>query len=139
MQNRQRVLPGRPWPSLGGPHDNLALSTTRGTDPLDTRTGQAICTATARHPAPCPIHPGDDTVKSSYKFNVVQQNIRALDPDAKTRRWMLGQPQMCWKCQKDKPLFGGTIKMFGSVRRFICVDCVLAKQVELARAKGELT
>jgi hypothetical protein len=51
---------------------------------------------------------------------------------------MNGRKQLCWKCQQDKRLFGGTIKMFGSVRRFICVDCVLAKQVEIARAKGEI-
>jgi hypothetical protein len=37
--------------------NDLALPTTRGADPLDTRTGQALCTEAARHPAPCPIHP----------------------------------------------------------------------------------
>ena len=29
--------------------------------------------------------------------------------------------------------------MFGTVRRFICVDCVLTKQAELAKAKQEST
>ena len=71
--------------------------------------------------------------KADYKFNAVQENVRALGPDTKTKRWMTGRPQMCWKCQKEKLLRGGSIKMFGTVRRFICVDCVLTKQAELAR------
>jgi hypothetical protein len=78
------------------------------------------------------------TTKDTKTFSVVQQNIKALDPHTQTRKWMNGQKQLCWKCQQDKRLFGGTIKMFGSVRRFICVDCVLAKQVEIAKAKGEI-
>jgi hypothetical protein len=49
---------------------------------------------------------------------------------------MSRRPQMCWKCQKDKPMKNGTIKMFGTVRRFICADCVLAKQIELARGEA---
>lgn len=70
----------------------------------------------------------------THKFNMAKENIRALDADVQTKRWMRGRPQMCWKCQKDKPLKNGSIKMFGNVRRFICVDCVLAKQI---RARGQ--
>jgi hypothetical protein len=74
---------------------------------------------------------GEEVTKANHNFNVVQENIRALSADKQTNRWMSGRPQMCWKCQKDKSLKGGSIKMFGTVRRFICVDCVLTKQVEL--------
>ncbi len=70
-------------------------------------------------------------------FNAVQQNIYALDPDAQTKRWMSRKPQLCWKCQKDKPPKGGSFKFFGTVRRFICVDCVLAKQTELMNKQGD--
>lgn len=72
-------------------------------------------------------------------FSVVQQNLAATKDHYATRRWMNSKPQTCWKCQKDKPTKGGAIKFFGTVRRFICVDCVLAKQVEIARARGELS
>ena len=65
----------------------------------------------------------------------MQENIRALGPEKQNNRWMTGRPQMCWKCQQEKRLLGGSIKMFGTVRRFICVDCVLAKKAELAKAK----
>jgi hypothetical protein len=77
-------------------------------------------------------------MSTNNKFSAVQENINALNPHKQTRKWMNNKKQLCWKCQQDKRLFGGTIKMFGTVRRFICVDCVLAKQVELARAKGNL-
>ena len=70
-------------------------------------------------------------------FNAVQQNIRALDPDAQTKQWMNRKPQLCWKCQKDKPPKGGSFKFFGTVRRFICVDCVLSKQTELMKTQGK--
>lgn len=79
------------------------------------------------------------TTRNTKTFNVVSQNIAATKDHYATRRWMNSRPQICWKCQQDKPMKGGTIKMFGTVRRFICVDCVLTKQVEIARAKGELS
>ena len=69
--------------------------------------------------------------KANYTFSAVQENIKAHSAEIQTKRWMNRRPQMCWKCQKDKPMKGGSVKMFGSVRRFICVDCVLTKQVEL--------
>jgi hypothetical protein len=49
---------------------------------------------------------------------------------------MNGRPQMCLKCKKDKPPKGGSFKFFGTVRRFICVDCVLTKQTELKNRQG---
>ena len=67
------------------------------------------------------------------KFNIVKQNIAATSADIKTHQWLNRRPQLCWKCQKDKPLKGGSLKFFGTVRRFICVDCVLAKQVAIAK------
>jgi hypothetical protein len=47
---------------------------------------------------------------------------------------------MCWKCQKEKPAFGGSIKMMsgsvsGTLARFICSDCVEAKQAQLKEQK----
>ena len=71
------------------------------------------------------------------KFSVVQQNINATDADLKNRQRMARYPQLCWKCQQDKTLKGGSIKMFGSVRRFICKDCVEAKQAEIASKKEQ--
>lgn len=77
-------------------------------------------------------------MKNPHSFNVVQENIRALGADLANQKRMNERPQMCWKCQKEKHIKGGSLKFFGSVRRFICVDCVLAKQVAIAREKGGL-
>lgn len=76
--------------------------------------------------------------KNMQSFNPLKENIRALDGQIKNQKWMAGRPQLCWKCQKEKPLRGGSIKFFGTVRRFICVDCVLTKQVAIAKANGTL-
>lgn len=75
--------------------------------------------------------------EGNHNFSAVQENIRALSAQKQTNRWIATRPQMCWKCQKDKPLKNGAIKMFGTVRRFICADCVLEKQVELTWGKTE--
>lgn len=70
-------------------------------------------------------------------FSAIKQNIKATAADLGTKRWMVRQPQLCWKCQKDKPITGGTFKLFGGgVRRFICGDCIAEKQAALAKANG---
>ena len=76
--------------------------------------------------------------KNLYKFSPLQENIKAYAAHSKTKKWMSGKPQLCWKCQKDKHLLGGTLKFFGPLRRFICVDCVLAKKVEIAKTEKGL-
>ena len=62
------------------------------------------------------------------KFSPVQENIRAREPDMETKKWMHTKKQMCLRCQKDKPLFGGNLTFIGTFRKFICMDCKLAKQ-----------
>jgi hypothetical protein len=76
--------------------------------------------------------------KDTHTFSAVQENIRAHEVKSGNDRWMSRRPQLCWKCQKEKQIKGGSLKFFGSVRRFICVDCVLTKQTAIAREKGEI-
>jgi hypothetical protein len=67
--------------------------------------------------------------------NVVAQNIAAITAHKSLNKWMNGRPKMCWKCQQDKPRKGGVEKLMdgfgGTLRRFICQDCVEAKQKQL--------
>lgn len=71
------------------------------------------------------------------KFSILRQNIAATSADANTKKWMRGKPQLCWKCQKDKQSAGGSFKFFGGgVRRFVCRDCIEAKQAAIAKATG---
>ena len=63
------------------------------------------------------------------KFNVMHQNMTALAPMLADNEYKSRRPQMCWKCQQDKPLKGGKMKFFGGgLRRFICKSCVDEKQ-----------
>ena len=67
--------------------------------------------------------------------NVVAQNMAASSAKRSHEKWMRSQKKMCWKCQKDKPQYGGhaqTLDGFGGmVHKFICRDCIEAKQRSL--------
>lgn len=61
--------------------------------------------------------------------------IAQKSAEASNNKRMKGKWQMCWRCQKDKPLHGGSIQMLGgmvpgTVRKFICADCLKAKQAK---------
>lgn len=67
------------------------------------------------------------------KFNVLQQNTRALSGMLDFQQYKAGRPQMCWKCQQEKYLKGGAVTMLGGgLRRFVCADCLAAKAARKA-------
>lgn len=76
------------------------------------------------------------TIKTSSVRGIISENVTATSARLSNERWMNRQKQLCWKCQGDKPLAGGTVKFFGTVRRFICKDCVDAKKAELAKQEA---
>lgn len=62
------------------------------------------------------------------KFSALRQNITATNGLLQNKSRMATSKQLCWRCQKDKPLLGGNITMLGgnipgAVRKFICMDC----------------
>lgn len=68
--------------------------------------------------------------------NIVAENIKTLTAHLDNERWMHKKKKLCWKCQKDKSTYGGSIKMMGgyvpgAVARFICKDCIDLKQKQL--------
>ena len=67
--------------------------------------------------------------------NVLAENNVAVSAHQHLNKWMNGRPKLCWKCQKDKPRKGGVEKMMdgfgGKLRKFICQDCIEAKQKQL--------
>lgn len=78
------------------------------------------------------------TQRGTGAFNPKAQAVNQKTPNLNNNRRMSRTWQMCWKCQKDKPLLGGSITMLGgyvpgTVRKFICADCLQAKQ---AKATG---
>jgi len=68
--------------------------------------------------------------------HIVSENITTVNPMLEHKKLMSKRKKLCWKCQKDKAAYGGTIKMMGgyvpgAIARFICKDCIDAKQKQL--------
>jgi hypothetical protein len=64
--------------------------------------------------------------------NLIADNIAATSAQNDFRRRVNTRPRMCWKCQKDKPFYGGELRMMdgfgGRLARFICKDCIEARE-----------
>lgn len=75
--------------------------------------------------------------KSGYgAFSPAKQASTQKTPEANNNRRMARSWQLCWRCQKDKPLLGGSIQMLGgyvpgAVRKFICLDCLNEKKQKI--------
>ena len=67
--------------------------------------------------------------------SVVAQNLAASSAKRSNEKWMRRQWKMCWKCQKDKPANGGYLRITAGLHKFICKDCMDAK--EKANGKAE--
>jgi hypothetical protein len=75
-------------------------------------------------------------MKGNGAFSVLDSNNFAVNPHQNFAKWASRHKLMCWKCQKEKPRQGGSEKMMAgftnSLRRFICQDCIEAKQRSIA-------
>lgn len=60
--------------------------------------------------------------------NVVAGNIAALSAQLKNEKRMNSRLKMCWKCQKDKNPYGGYMRLAAGLHKFICKDCMDAKE-----------
>jgi hypothetical protein len=60
--------------------------------------------------------------------NVVAGNIAALSAQLKNEKRMNGRWKLCWKCQKDKNPYGGYMRLAAGLHKFICKDCMDAKE-----------
>jgi len=70
------------------------------------------------------------------KGNYVKENLAAYSVTRAFNKYRATRKKTCWKCQKDKPQFGGraqTLDGFGgNIHKFICQDCIEAKQRSIA-------
>jgi len=62
--------------------------------------------------------------------NVVAQNVAAIRAQQRNEKWMHRQRKLCWKCQKDKSTHGGFLRILSGLHKFICKDCMDAKEKE---------
>jgi hypothetical protein len=66
-----------------------------------------------------------------HGFNhIVSQNLKAVNPHLASERKLHRKPKTCWKCQKDKSVIGGHVKMQAGLFKFICKDCMDAKKLK---------
>jgi len=65
--------------------------------------------------------------------SVVAENLAASFAKRDHEKWMRKQWKMCWKCQKDKSPIGGYLRFMPGLYKFICKDCMDAKE----KANGE--
>jgi hypothetical protein len=75
-------------------------------------------------------------MKGNGLVNIIGDNLSAVNPYLASQNKSARHWWMCWKCQKEKPTAGGSIKMMsgntsGTLARFICKECVEAKQAQL--------
>ena len=60
--------------------------------------------------------------------NVMAENVLAISAKSSNERWMNKQWKMCWKCQKDKSIKDGYLRITAGLHKFICKDCMDAKE-----------
>jgi len=74
-------------------------------------------------------------MKGNGLFTLMGSNNSAVAPQKSFGTWASRRGLLCWKCQQTKPRQGGSEKMMAgftnSLRRFICQDCIEAKQRSL--------
>jgi len=61
-------------------------------------------------------------------YSVVGQNLKAFQALNKNNKKMISKPKMCWKCQKEKDTKDGYLKILPGLYKFICKDCLDAKE-----------
>lgn len=60
--------------------------------------------------------------------NIIADNISATSAQINDQKRMNRHWKMCWKCQKDKPVYGGKLRISTGLHLFICKSCMDAKQ-----------
>lgn len=61
---------------------------------------------------------------------IIAENLTAMH-GLMEHKQRSSRPKMCWKCQKEKLPAGGHIQTFtGGPMKFICKDCMAAKQMK---------
>ena len=63
-------------------------------------------------------------------INIIGDNLSATNAKRNNEKWMNSQRKICWKCQKDKSPRGGFLRIMAGLHKFICKDCMDAKEKE---------
>lgn len=69
--------------------------------------------------------------------NVIAGNILALGGQLNDEKRMRKKWKMCWKCQKDKTPKGGYLRLMPGIQKFICKDCLDAKEKSMSELNSK--
>jgi hypothetical protein len=69
-------------------------------------------------------------MRGSGYVNTLAQNISATASFLKNQKRLHSKPKTCWKCQKDKSVKDGYLQIAPGLFKFICKDCMDAKNTE---------
>jgi hypothetical protein len=74
-------------------------------------------------------------MRGQGRISIVANNIAALRAQQRNEKRMSQKWKMCWKCQKDKSPSGGFLRITAGLHKFICKDCMDAKQKKLEETR----
>lgn len=78
-------------------------------------------------------------MKGQGQRSFVAENLLGYTATRDLNRYRLSRKKLCWKCQKDKPQYGGHAQVLdgfgGNVHKFICRDCIVAKEKRIAECQ----
>lgn len=79
------------------------------------------------------------TKQGQGQRSYVAENLLGYTATRDLNRFRSSRKKMCWKCQKDKPQYGGSAQTLdgfgGMVHKFICRDCIVAKEKRIAECQ----
>ena len=79
------------------------------------------------------------TKQGQGQRSYVAENLLGYTATRDLNRYRSSRKKMCWKCQKDKPQYGGSAQTLdgfgGMVHKFICRDCIVAKEKRIAECQ----
>lgn len=78
-------------------------------------------------------------MKGHGRRNYVAENLLGYSATRELNKFRATRKKLCWKCQKDKPQYGGHTQVLdgfgGKLRKFICRDCIEARQKRIAECQ----
>jgi hypothetical protein len=69
-------------------------------------------------------------MRGRTRFDILANNIHALAPNTELNKRERKKPRMCWACQKDKSTYQGLIRIQAGLHKFVCKDCLDAKDAK---------
>ena len=68
-------------------------------------------------------------IGQKYK-SILAENLNSAMPNVHTKKHFARTKKCCWKCQQDKSVIGGEMKVVPGLMKFVCKECVEARKAK---------